>query len=100
MTAIPKAVRWAVYARDKQCLLATLEPGHVCRDQWDQPHAPNDFDRLSVEHVKLELGMSVPRIHDLQHCVTLCMAANLRPPTKEQRAEFRRYLSEVSTVTA
>ena len=91
--AFPKALRWEVFARDKQCVLATLEPGHQCFDVWHQPHAANDFDRLTIEHVKLELGMSAPRIHDAAHCLTLCGFANFSVPSKEQRRKFREYLS-------
>lgn len=96
----PKALRWAVFARDEMCVLAKLQPGHVCRDQWNQPHAPNDFDRLQIEHIKLELGMSVPRIHDLQHCVTLCAFTNGKPPSKEERALMRGYLAELYPAVA
>jgi hypothetical protein len=90
--AMPKGLRWAVFSRDGGCILASLQEGHQCKDRWNQPHAPNNFDVLSVEHIKLELGMSVPRIHDLQHCVTLCAAANINVPSKAQRELMRSYL--------
>lgn len=99
-TRFPKALRWEVFARDKQCVLATLLPGHVCRDIWSQVHAANDFDRLTVEHIKLELGMSVPRIHDLQHCVALCGFTNNKPPSKAERALMRDYLARLYPVAA
>ena len=100
MARFPKALRWEVFSRDGGCILAKLQPGHQCRDRWGQPHAPNNFDVLSIEHIKLELGMSVPRIHDLQHCVTLCAFTNGKPPSKEERALMRAYLAKFDEVTA
>lgn len=93
--AFPKALRWAVFARDGGCVLAALEPGHQCRDVWNQPHAANDFDRLTLEHVKSDLRMGVRAPNDAEHLVTLCGAANVGVPSKAQRAMFREYLARV-----
>lgn len=94
--ALPKALRWAVFARDGGCVLAKLEAGHACRDIWGQTHAPNDFDRLTLEHVKSDLRTGVRAPNDLAHLVALCGYANVNVPTKTQRALFRSYLSEVT----
>lgn len=97
---VTKALRWAVFVRDGGCVLHKLMEGHVCRDTWGQEHAWNDLDRCSLEHLKWQLGMSVPRIHDLQHCVTLCAFTNGKPPSKEERALMRAYLAALYPVAA
>lgn len=89
-------VHSAVLIRDRQCVLATLEPGHECRDSWGYPHHPGDLAKLTLEHVKDELRMGRRGPSDEKHLVALCAAANLRPPTKEQRAAFREYLAKVA----
>lgn len=83
-------------SRDRGCVLASLEPGHVCRDAWGNRHDPGDLARLSLEHVKSELRMGVRGPSTPDSMVALCMAANLRPPTKAQRALFRDYLAGIS----
>lgn len=82
-----------VLSRDRGCVLAALEPGHECRDQWGNRHAAGDLARLSLEHVKAELRMGVRGPSTPDSMVALCMAANLRPPTKAQRTLFRKYLA-------
>ena len=98
--ALPKGLRWAVFIRDGGCVLAKLEPGHVCRDVWSQVHAPNDFDRLTLEHVKTDLRMGVRAENDMDHLVALCGLANFEVPSKAQRALFREYLRTVNAVPA
>lgn len=85
-----------VFSRDKGCVLFWLEPGHECKDQWGNRHDPGDLARLSIEHVKPQLmaGKRAPSTPD--HLVALCMAANLRPPTKAQRVLMREYLAGIS----
>jgi len=98
--AFPKGLRWAVFVRDGGCVLAKLEPGHVCRDVWSQPHASNDFDRLTLEHVKSELAMGKRAPSDMEHLVALCGLANFEVPSKVQRALFRAYLARFYGVAA
>lgn len=93
---ITKGLRWAVFARDGGCVLHFLEPGHECRDVWGQPHAWNDTDRLTVEHIKSELRMGVRAPNDMEHLVTLCGAVNVGVPSKAQRALFREYLARMA----
>jgi hypothetical protein len=93
---VSKALRWAVFIRDGGCVLAKLEPGHECRDIWSQRHAANDFDRLTLEHVKSDLRMGVRAENDEAHLVALCGYANNRPPSKTQRALMREYLAGVA----
>jgi hypothetical protein len=91
--SIPKQLRWTIYSRDGGCVLARLEEGHVCRDQWNQVHAPNDFDRLTLEHVHTDGSMMGKRApSDERHMVTLCAAANIGVPSRKQRNAFRAYL--------
>ncbi len=94
--ALPKGLRWAVFIRDGGCVLAKLEPGHECRDVWGQKHAPNDTDRLTLEHVKTDLAMGQRAPSDLEHLVALCGLANFEVPSKAQRALFREYLRTVN----
>lgn len=95
--AFPKGLRWAVFARDGGCVLAKLEPGHhQCRDVWGQPHAANDFDRLTLEHVKDALAMGKRAPNDMAHLVTLCGMVNVEVPSKAQRMLFRAYLARVT----
>jgi hypothetical protein len=64
---------------------------------WGEPHAPTALDRLTLEPVHDQGGMMGKRAKsDERHLVVLCAAANLRPPTKEQRVAFRAYLREVA----
>ena len=85
-----------VFDRDRQCVLAKLDKTHGCRDQWGTPHPSWDRGYLTVEHVKSELRMGKRAPSDLAHLIALCGSANLRPPTKAQRAMFREYLRGVA----
>jgi hypothetical protein len=94
---VTASVRWAVMRRDRQCILATLEPGHVCRDRWGNIHRPDNTLRLTVEHVKDELRMGVRAPSDLRHLVAMCYAGNVEVPSKSNRAAIRAYLERVAT---
>jgi hypothetical protein len=96
MTRVTPALRDAVFARDGRCVLFNLDPDHVCRDKWGQPHIASRTDLLTIEHVKRELRMGVRAPSDLRHCVSMCWAGNLGPPTKDQRQAIRAYLEEVN----
>ena len=89
-------VRAAVLVRDRACLLSKLEPDHLCRDAWGNPHAAGDLARLSVEHVKSEPMMGKRAPSDPGHLVALCVAANVGVPSKSQREAFRAYLRAVT----
>ena len=93
---VTSAVHAAVLVRDRQCILATLYPDHECRDAWGWPHRPDDLARLTLEHVKEHSMMGRRAPSDLAHLVAMCASANLRPPTKEQRAAIRAYLDRVT----
>ena len=90
------AVAEFVKLRDRECVLRKLEPTHRCKDQWGTPHPSWQLDRLTLEHVKTELRMGKRAPSDPEHLLTLCWAANNRPPTKAQRALFREYLRTVA----
>lgn len=93
---VTPTIHAAVLFRDRMCVLAKLDPAHVCRDQWGRVHSPADLAALTLEHVHERYGTMGKRApSDLGHLVALCAAANLRPPTKTQRAMFRAYLREV-----
>lgn len=94
--ALPEGLREAVLRRDRHCLLSSIEPEHVCRDAWGTPHAPDDLDRLSLEHVKSDLMMGRRAPSDAAHLVALCAAANIGVPSRSQRDAFRAYLRAVT----
>jgi hypothetical protein len=66
----------AILIRDGICVAALLDRGHVCRDEWGQPHAPTDLYRLTVEHVKDEPRMGKRAPSDESHMMALCFGAN------------------------
>lgn len=84
-----------VMRRDRECVLAKRNRAHVCHDQWGRWHASDDVAKLSLEHVKPELmagrrGPSVAR-----WMVSLCHAANVAVPSKDERAWMRSYLADL-----
>lgn len=93
---VDPAIRRAVLERDGACILAKIEPDHVCRDLWGHPHASDDLDRLSLEHVKDQLTMGKRAPSDEAHMVALCGYANVAVPSKRQREYFRDYLRMVT----
>ena len=96
MSRVTPELHAAVLIRDKACLLSRIEPDHLCRDTWGNPHAAGDLAKLSVEHVHDGYGMMGKRApSDMAHLVALCAAANVGVPSKAQRAAFRAYLRAV-----
>jgi len=82
-----------VLSRDRGCVLASLEPGHVCRDIFGNAHAPGDLARLTLEHIHMDgsmMGKRAPSTPDSM--VALCGLANNRPPSRVQRELMRTYL--------
>ena len=99
MTRVPPKLRAAVMERDRRCVLYLLDPEHVCRDQWGQPHIASRTDLLTIEHVKRELRMAVRAENTLGTMVAMCWAGNMGPPTKLQRQAIRAYLEEANHAT-
>lgn len=94
---VTSELRWAVFERDKGCFLVRLDPGHVCYDQWGNPHAPDRLEKLTLEHVHDGYGMMGRRApSDARHMVALCFSANIGVPSKATRAAMRAYLREVA----
>jgi hypothetical protein len=91
---VTRETRDAVLRRDGICVLALYEREHICRNRWGREHAPTDVAELTVEHVKNHSAMGQRAPSDPEHLVALDFAANLRPPTKAQRAIFRAHLSK------
>lgn len=90
-------MRAAVIVRDGGCVLARLDPAHVCRDRWGTAHAATATWLLSIEHVKDELRMGRRAPSDMGHLVAMCYAGNVNVPSKTQRAALREYLRSVPT---
>lgn len=88
-------MRRAVLARDKACVLWIMDHGHSCRDRFGVPHAPFDERRLTIEHVKDQIGMGVRAPSDMAHMVALCGGANVGVPSKAEREWMRDYLRRV-----
>lgn len=92
---VTASVRWAVIQRDGSCVLALLISGHVCRDRWGEQHPATALSRLTIEHVKTDLGMGVRAESNLRHLVALCGHANIAVPSKDERAAMRAYLERL-----
>jgi hypothetical protein len=72
--------------------MVRLDPEHTCRDQWGYPHASNDLDKLTLDHVKDQprIGRRAPS--DPGHLVAMCWASNVGVPSKAVRMAERAYL--------
>ena len=95
---VPYLERAAVYLRDRVCFLYRMDPEHVCRDQWANPHAPDDLGKMTVDHVsKWPGGMKGKRPEHLrENMVQMCWAGNVGIPSKEVRQAERAYLASVA----
>jgi hypothetical protein len=90
-------LRKALFARDLGCVLAFLQPGHVCRDQWGYRMTWDYQKGLTVEHVKDHSTMGRRAPSDMEHCVILCGGTNVDVPSKTQRTLMREYLKARQT---
>ena len=94
---VTPAMREAILRRDGECLAHKLDPDHVCRDSWGNPHSPYDLNRLTLEHVHDGYGrMGLRAKSDARHLVALCGATNVGVPSKVMREAFRQYLRLVN----
>lgn len=84
-------VRAAVMVRDRHCFLWRMDAGHSCRDQWGNPHRPDDFGRLTVDHVHDHAGGTKGKRapSDAQHLVLMCYAGNVGAPSRDVRQSCR-----------
>lgn len=87
-----------VLNRDRICIAARVVEGHQCRDQWGNPHRPDDLARLQLDHVQDgygRLGRRAPS--DARHLVAICAGAHILSggPSRELRAAERAYLARV-----
>ena len=93
----PSVLHDEILRRDGECVAAKLGFVHECRTTYGVPHAPFALPLLTVEEVKDEdkpmMGKKAPR--DRKHGVALCGLMNTRPPSREMRQAFRKYLAEV-----
>ena len=96
MTRVTPDLRRQVLQRDGQCVLAILEPGHLCRDTWGRHHASTALDLLSLEHVKDQPRMGRRAPSDPAHLVAMCHWSNVNVPSKDQRTAIREYLRRVT----
>ena len=96
MSRVTPELHAAVLVRDRACLLSKIEPDHLCRDTWGNPHAAGDLSKLTVEHVKDHSMMGKRAPSDMAHLVALCAYANIGVPSKSQREAFRSYLRAVA----
>ena len=88
-------LRQAVLERDGWgCVLARLDPTHMCRDRWGERQPA--FWELTIEHVKSELRAGVRAPSDMAHLVAMCYGGNVGVPSKVQRNAIRAYLESVA----
>lgn len=94
-------VRQYVFERDQVCVLSIYDAAHACYDVWSEPHASNDWGRLTAEHIKDHLRMGKRGASDARHLVVLCGYRNsIRPLTKVERVWVREYLRRVEPEAA
>ena len=95
---VPSVERAAVYVRDRVCFLYRMDNDHVCRDQWGNPHAPDDLLRMTVDHVSPypggQKGKRPP--HSREHMVLMCWSGNVGGPSRAVREAERAYLATVT----
>ena len=94
-------LRRMVIARDQGCILALVaNRSHQCRDQWGDPHQPDQLDKLTLEHVREHPGGM--RRDEPGWCVAMCAEANIehRGSTTEARRLINAYLAGVRAVAA
>ena len=84
-----------VLLRDGECVEHKRDPRHACHDIRGALHGPMAMERLTLEHVKPHLAMGIAKLDEPEHCIALCWQTNAQPPTKEQRAWYREYLSSL-----
>ena len=85
-------LRALVIARDGGCILALIDRGHSCRDQWGEPHRPDQLDKLTLEHVREHPGGM--RRDEPGWCVAMCHSGNVyhAGSTTEARRMINIYL--------
>ena len=95
-TSIPTVERAAVIVRDRVCFLTRLGP-HECRDRWGTPHAPDDYARMTCDHVSRWVGGQKGKRPEHKACfmVLMCWASNVAVPSKDVRAAERSYLRDL-----
>lgn len=90
-------LRVRVIVRDGACILSLLDRSHSCRDQWGDPHRPDDIAKLTLEHVREHPGGM--RRDDPGWCVAMCAEANIEHAgsATEARRLINAYLRGVRT---
>jgi len=87
-------LRELVLKRDGMCFLAMLSITHQCRDQWGKRHAPDDLNKLTLDHVHdIAGGVRGKRApSDERHLVAMCGEGNVHGPSRLCRQLERKYL--------
>ena len=90
-------VRAAVMVRDRRCFVTRLDPDHVCRDQWGNPHESDRLAALTLDHVHDHAGGSKGKRapSDVRHLVLMCYGANVGVPSRAVREAERAYLRDL-----
>ena len=84
----------ALWRRDKGCVLYQIEPGHECKDRWNNPHAYDRRDLITPEHFWEDYAVKGKRApSDLAHTVLLCASVNIGAPSKARREAFRDWVA-------
>ena len=90
-----RELRSIVLVRDGECVEHKRNPRHTCHDVWGEIHGPHAVDKLTLEHVKADLRMGVKAPDVPERVIAVCWQVNAQPPSKEQRAWYREYLSKL-----
>jgi len=86
------ALRKAVIARDRGCVIAALDRGHRCADRQG-PHLPTDLDRLTLGHVREHPGGQRRDVEGW--CIAQCWQSNIDHDESRLASDVRAYLAGV-----
>jgi len=85
-----------IFARDRGCVAAKLDPDHRCHTRFGDPHAATDLAKMTIDHVKEQARMGKrAESDDPRHMVAMCGWGNNEGWASAHRDEERRYLMEV-----
>lgn len=91
----PDGLKDEVLDRDKVCFMYKLDRSHICRTRFGVMHGPGDRVRLTLDHVKMRIALSIRKVHKPWTLVAMCGYENNRPPTQETREAERAYLAKL-----
>ena len=81
-----------VISRDQSCVVAEVNLGHVCKDEWGHPHLATDVRKLTLGHIKEHPGGM--RRDEPGWCIAQCSDSNIahEETNHDNRIAIRAYL--------